>query len=92
MNGTFNDFVIGNGTNVSGIENEILEQQTKDLYNNFERNVDSASQNQVIGNSIDDKIVEVVDNAVMTVEYRMLATLLTAMDKVVIPRVEMTVR
>ena len=56
MNGISNDFVIGSDTNVSAMENETLEQQTNGHYDSFERIVDSASQNQVIGNSIDDKL------------------------------------
>ena len=92
MNGTLNDFVIGNGTNVGAMENGTLEQQTNGNYNNFEKAVDRASQNQVIENNIDDKIGKAVDNAVMTVENCMHDAIFTAMDKVVIPRVEMAVR
>ena len=40
---------------------------------------------------VDDKIRKRVDNAVMTVENCMPDTILTAMDNVVIPRVEMAV-
>ena len=45
LNATLNDFVIGNGTNVSAMENETLEQQTNGHNNYFERIVDSATQN-----------------------------------------------
>ena len=37
------------------MENETLEPQSNCHYKVFERIVDSASQNQVVGNSIDDK-------------------------------------
>ena len=43
-------------------------------------------------NNIDDKIRRTVDYADMTVGNRMHDAILTAMDKVVIPRVEMAVR
>ena len=77
---------------MSTMENETLEQQTNGLYNDSERVVDSANQNQVIGSNIDDKIGKAVDNVVMTVENRMHDAIFTAMDKVIIPRVEMAVR
>ena len=92
MNGTKSDFDFGKGTNVSAKENETIEQQTDGNFIDFERIVDSASQNQVIRNSIDNKIRKAVDNAVMTVENGMHDATLTAMDKVVIPRAEMAVR
>ena len=94
MNGTLNDFVIGNGTNVSAIGIETLAPQTNGHFKNFERFVDgkkSESQNQFIGNNID-KTRKVVYNAILTVENRMLDAILTAMHNAVIPRVEMTVR
>ena len=56
------------------------------------RIVDSVSQNQVIGNSIDDKIRNTVENVVLSVENGMHGAILTAMDNVVVPRVEMAVR
>ena len=42
---TLNDFVVGNGTNVSAMENDTLEQQTNGQHNGFEGLVGSASQN-----------------------------------------------
>ena len=75
--------------------NETSEPQTNGRYNNFERIVhgeNSTSQNQVIGNNIDDKIRKAVDNAVSTVEKCMHDAILTAMDAVVILRVEMAIR
>ena len=82
---TLNDYVIGNGTNVNMRGNGKFEHQTNGLYNDSERIVGNASQNQVIGNNIDDKIRKAVDNAVMIVENRMQYAILTAMDTVVIP-------
>ena len=95
MNETLNDFVIGNGTNVSAIGIETLAPQTNGHFNNFETIVDgkkSESQNQLMGNNIDNKTRKAVDNAILTVENRMLDAILTAMHNVVIPRVEMAVR
>ena len=89
---TSNDFIVGNGTNVSAMENETLEQQTNGQDNDFERFVDSTSQNQVIESNIDNKIKRVVENTVTTVENRMLDAILAAMDKILIRRVEMAVR
>ena len=89
------DFVIGSSTNVGVMENETLESQTDGRYINPERIVDggiSASQSQVIVNSIDDKIRKAVDNAVRTIKNRMRDAISAAMDNVVIPRVEMAVR
>ena len=70
----------------------ILEHQTNGLYNDSERIFGNTSQNLVIGNNIDNKIRKLIDNAVMTVENCMQDAILTAMDKMVIPRVEMPVR
>ena len=91
LNETLNDFIIGKSTNVIAVENETLEQQTNGQHNDFERFVDSASQNQAIENNIDGKIRRAVDSAVVIVENCMHDTILTAMDKVVIPKVEMAV-
>ena len=54
LNVTLNDFVIGSCSNASAMENETLQQQTNGHFNDFERTVDSASHNEVIGNNIDD--------------------------------------
>ena len=72
--------------------NETLEQQIHGQQNDFQRFVDSASQNHVIEINIDEKIRKTIDNVVLTVENRMHDAILISMDKVVIPRVEMTVR
>ena len=87
--------VIRGSTNVGARENKTLESPTDGRYNNPERIVDgeiSASQSQVIGNNIDDKVRKAVDNAVKTVENRMLDAILAALDKIVISRAEMAVR
>ena len=42
-----NEFIIGNGTNVSAMEKETLQQQTNGQHNDLEMSVDSASQHQV---------------------------------------------
>ena len=73
------------------MENETLEQQTNAKHNVFENFIDSASQNEVIENKIDDKIRKALDNAISTVKNRMHDAILTAIDKVVIPRVETAV-
>ena len=76
---------------MSVMENETLEQQTKGQHNDFERFVDSASQNQLIENNYDYKIRRALDNAVSTVKNCMHDAILTAMYKMVIPRVAMAV-
>ena len=52
--GLENYFLFGVGTNVSAMENETLEQQTKGRFNDFERIVDSANQHQVIRECLDE--------------------------------------
>ena len=49
-------------------------------------------QNQVIENRNDDQFTRVVGSAVMNVENRMHDAILTAIDNVVIPRVELAVK
>ena len=73
-------------------ENENLEQQINGQPNDFERINKSARRNQVKENNIDDQITRAVSSAVMTVENRMHDVFLTAIDNVVIPRVEMAVK
>ena len=92
MNETLYTFVFGNGTIVSATEKETLEQQTYGQHNDFEKFVDSASQNQLIEKITDDKIRTAADNAVLTVENRMHDALLTAIYEVIFPRVERPVK
>ena len=91
----FNDFVTGSNINVGVIENETSESQTGGCFISPNYIVDcevSACENQFVGKNFDDKFKKVVDNSVKTVESRMHDAILTAMDKVVNPRVEMTVK
>ena len=92
LNETLIDVTNGNGTNVNVIENETLEQQTKGQHIGFEKFHDSASQNQVVEIIFDNKDRRVLNNAISTVENRMEDAFSTAMDKMIIPRVEMTVK
>ena len=92
LNETLNDFITGNGTTVSAMLNETLEQQTNGQHNDFERFFESACQNQFRQNNVDDKIRKVPNNAVWTVESREHDVILTAIDKMVILRVEKAVR
>ena len=69
-------------------QNSRMSGQNHDI----EKNVDSTSRNQVIGKSIDNKIGNAVDNAVMAVGNRTQDAFLRAMDKLVIPRIELAVR
>ena len=73
------------------METETLEQQTDGQHYGFERLVDSASQNHAVENN-EDKIERAVDNLVLPVQNRMQDAILTAMDKAVLPGVEMAVR
>ena len=74
------------------MENETLEQQNDGQQTDFETFVDSAGQNQVKKNNIDDKTERALDNASSNVENRMHDAILKAMDKMVIPRVELALR
>ena len=89
---TLKDIVIGNSVKMNVSENENLEQRTDGQCNDSERVDKTACQNQVIKNEIDDQITRTVSSAVMTVENRMHDAILTAIDNVVIPRVEMAVK
>ena len=89
---TVNDFVIGNGTTVKAMGNEGLESQPNGYHEDFERSVYSASQNQVIGSNTDNRIRNPIDSAVIAVANHMHDAILTAMNNVLFPRVEMAVR
>ena len=95
LNGTLNDFVVENSNTISALGNDTLEPENNGSFNNAERIINggnSAFQNQVLENDIDDKIRKAVDNAVLTVGNHMHDAILTAMENVVIQRVEMAVR
>ena len=89
---TLNDFVIDDIINVNVSENEKLEQQTNGQPNDFERVDNNARQNQVIENNIDYQITRAISSAVTTVDNRMHDAILTTIDNVVIPRVEIAVK
>ena len=89
---TLNDSAIGNSVNVNVSEKETLEQETNGRPNDFGRLENSERQNQVIENHIDGEITRAVSSAVMTVENRTHDAILTAIDNVVIARVEMAVK
>ena len=72
-----------------------MEYQTSRFGNIFGRFIvgeNCAIQDQVIEKNIADKIRKEVDGALMSVENRVHDAMLTAMDNVVIPRIEMAVR
>ena len=89
---TLNDLAIGNSVNVNVWESEKSEQQTDGQCNDSERVDISVSQNQVIENEFDYQITRAVSSAVMTVENRLHEAFLTAIDNVLIPRVEMALK
>ena len=88
---TSNDFVIGTSANVNVSESETLGQQNNGQNIDFEKFGKSARQNKVIEKNIDNQVSRAVSSAVMTVENRMHDAILTTIDNVVIPRVEMAV-
>ena len=89
---TLKGSAIGNSVNVNVSEKETLEQETTGQPNDFGRLDDSERQNQVIENHIDNQITRAVSSAVMTVGNRTHDAILTAVDNVVIARVEMAVK
>ena len=94
-NETLNDSVIGCKCQRICSRKEGFGISAGGYYNNPERCGDgeiSACQNQIIGNSLDGKIRKAVDNAVKTAETRKHDAILTAMDNVVTPPVELAVR
>ena len=86
------DSVIGNIIKMGVSENKKLEQQASGGHRNFERIIDNASQNQIIGNNTDDRIRDAVDSAVIVVESRMHDAILPTKEDVVVPRAEMAVK
>ena len=73
-------------------DNGKLEQQTNGGPNGFEKVDKSAHQNQVIENNFDDQITKAVSSVVMTVKKSRHDATLTAIDNVLLPRVEMAVK
>ena len=84
LNETLNDFIHGSNTNMGVSETENLEQQASGRHRDFERIVDNASQNQVIGVNTDDRIIDAVNSAVIAVENRMHDAIFTGINGVVI--------
>ena len=73
-------------------ERETLEQETNCQPNSFGRLDNGERQNQVIKNHIDNQITRAVCSAVMTVENCTHDAIVTAIDNVIIARVEMAVK
>ena len=92
LDDTLNDFVISNSVNATVSDSEVLDQQTNGQLNDFERVDNNARQKQVVENNIDDQTTRAVSCAVETVEKRMHDAIWTAIDNVLIPKVEMTVK
>ena len=92
LNETLNESIIGSSTNVNAVEQQTLEQRTNDPNNDFERFNNSSRQDQVTKNNIDHKIRREIHDAVLTVKNHPYDVISTAMDKMVIPRVQTAVR
>ena len=82
----------GNSVNLNVWESENLEQEVNGQSNDLERVDNSMRQNQVREKKIDYQISRAVSSAVMTVKTCMHDAISTAIDNVVIPRVEMAVK
>ena len=68
---SLSDFIIGNNTNTSTVENETTEPQTGFLANDFGRCIvgeNDTSHDKVIQRNFADRITKEVDNAVTSVE------------------------
>ena len=74
-----NEFIIGNGKTVTTMEKETLIAQAKDHHEDFDRIIDNASQNQVLGSITDDRNRNAVDSAVIAAKKCMHDAILTAM-------------
>ena len=89
---TFSTCVIGNGITLETLGNQTLAPQANYCHENFEKIVQSASQKQIRGSVTDNRNGDAFDSAVNAVESCMHDAILTAMNYVLIPRVEMAVR
>ena len=92
---TLNAFIVGNNTNAGAIDRETLDPLTSGLVNDFELSTiggNSASQDHVVETNIADQIKNVVENIFMAIEKRVHDAILTAMDNLLIPRVEILLR
>ena len=92
LNGPLNEFLIFSLLMWVRWKKKTLEPQTNGHCKDLERIVDRATHNLVIGNSSGDKIRKTVDNFPLTVKNCIYNAILTTMDIVVIPRVEIAVR
>ena len=88
---SLNYFVMGNNTNRGVSENQSIEEQASGRHRDFQRIVDTASQNKVIENKTDDRIRDAVDSAVIAVDNLMHDAILTALNDIVFPRVDLAV-
>ena len=91
LDDTLNDFVIVNGTTFDSMGNEDLKSQAHGHYDDLEKIIDGASGIEVIGCITDDRIRNSVDSAVIAVRTCMHDASLTALNNVIIPRVELAV-
>ena len=89
---TLNGFAIGNCVNVSFLESENFEQLTNGRSNDFKRADNSVCQNQLIENKFAEQVTTAVSGALMTVKLRLHDVILTTIDNVVTPRVDMAVK
>ena len=88
---TLNDFVISSGTTVDTMRNEGLELQANGHDEDFGGIVNDVTQNQVIESNVDNRIRDVDNHVVIALENCMHEAILTAMNDMVIPRVEIAV-
>ena len=92
---SLNDFVNGNNANAEAAENEAVETETGYFVGNFERltvGENNTSHDEVVERKISDRSGKVINSVVKAVEIRVHEAIWTAMDNIVIPRVEMAVR
>ena len=90
-----NDFVIGKNSQIGVVSNEIAGPQNDDLLNSLESETpgeNSASPSQVIKRKITNKVRKEIDSVVAAIENWVHDAILTAMDDLVTPRVEMAVK
>ena len=95
LNETLDVFVVSNNTNASALGYETVGPRNNNCSNFVGRIIvgeSNESQNQVKEHNIDDRNKKSVDNRVMTVENGMIDPISTAMDNVVIPKVDIAVR
>ena len=95
MNETLNDFVISDDTNANKIGYSTFKCHINSHRNIFGRitvNENSACQNQIIENDRDEKKIKAAYSVVMTVKNWMHDAILTSMNNVLTPRIQIAVR